>query len=111
MYFSRSLALAICDSYHEQRGLPQDGGVALLLASLHGNVDLLELVHVADVPGRHAPGTGVIDYPAIDRGCGRKGIGAGSQWSFCPSATVKRSSSERRPKPSKGIIRGANHLR
>ena len=41
------------DFYHQQRGLPQGGGVAPLLAPLRGNVDLLGLVHVADVPGRH----------------------------------------------------------
>jgi hydroxypyruvate isomerase len=55
------------DFYHEQRGLPSGGGVAPLLAPLRGNMDLLQLVHVADVPGRHAPGTGVIDYTAIYR--------------------------------------------
>lgn len=55
------------DFYHQQRGLPIDGGVAPLLAPLRGNMDLLQLLHVADVPGRHAPGTGVIDYPAIYR--------------------------------------------
>jgi len=55
------------DVYHQQRGLPTGGGVGPLLAPLHGNMDLLQLVHVADVPGRHAPGTGVIDYTAIYR--------------------------------------------
>jgi hydroxypyruvate isomerase len=48
------------DFYHQQRGLPAGGGTAPLLAPLRGNVALLGLVHVADVPGRHAPGTGVM---------------------------------------------------
>jgi len=30
-------------------------------------VDLVGLVHVADVPGRHEPGTGEIDYTTIYR--------------------------------------------
>jgi hypothetical protein len=72
-YFSCSLAFAAYDFYHQQRGLPQGGGVAPLVAPLRGNVDLLGLLHVADVPGRHAPGTGVMDYTAIYRGLRREG--------------------------------------
>ena len=53
------------DFYHEQRGLPDGGGVAPLLAPLAGNIDLLGLVHIADVPGRRAPGTGTINYAKI----------------------------------------------
>jgi hydroxypyruvate isomerase len=73
------------DFYHQQRGLPQDGGVAPLLAPLRGNVDLLGLVHVADVPGRHAPGTGVIDYAAIYRGLQREGYRGWMAMEFLPT--------------------------
>jgi len=38
-----------------------------LIAKLDKNIDLLGLVHVADVPGRHQPGTGEINYPNIFR--------------------------------------------
>jgi hydroxypyruvate isomerase len=44
------------DFYHEQR---QYGN---LIEKLEKNIDLVGLVHIADVPGRHEPGTGEIDY-------------------------------------------------
>ncbi|MDQ2841299.1 MAG: TIM barrel protein [Acidobacteriota bacterium] len=44
------------DFYHEQRA----GGN--LIEKLEQNFDLVGLVHIADVPGRHQPGTGEIDY-------------------------------------------------
>lgn len=47
------------DLYHEQRGSGN------LLEKLKGNIDLIGLVHIADVPGRHEPGTGEIAYDHI----------------------------------------------
>lgn len=47
------------DFYHEQR---QAGN---LIEKLDGNIDLVGLVHVADVPGRHEPGTGEMYWPNI----------------------------------------------
>jgi hydroxypyruvate isomerase len=76
--------LVLYDFYHEQRGLPPGGGVAPLLAPLRGNVNLLGLVHVADVPGRHAPGTGVIDYAAIYRELSREGYHGWMAMEFLP---------------------------
>jgi hydroxypyruvate isomerase len=73
------------DFYHQQRGLPMGGGVEPLLAPLRGNVDLLGLVHVADVPGRHAPGTGVIDYAAIYRGLRKDGYRGWMAMEFLPT--------------------------
>lgn len=49
------------DFYHEQRGAGN------LIEKLEGNIDLIGLVHIADVPGRHEPGTGEIDYTNIYR--------------------------------------------
>jgi hydroxypyruvate isomerase len=49
------------DFYHEQR---QYGN---LIEKLEKNFDLVGLVHIADVPGRHEPGTGEIDYANIYR--------------------------------------------
>jgi hydroxypyruvate isomerase len=44
------------DVYHEQR---QWGN---LIEKFEKNIDQVGLIHVADVPGRHQPGTGEIDY-------------------------------------------------
>jgi hydroxypyruvate isomerase len=47
------------DLYHEQR---THGN---LIEKLEKNIDQVGLVHIADVPGRHEPGTGEIDYGNI----------------------------------------------
>ncbi len=52
------------DLYHEQIS----GGN--LTAKLVKNIDLVGLIHVADVPGRHEPGTGEINYGNIFRKLG-----------------------------------------
>jgi hydroxypyruvate isomerase len=49
------------DIYHEQRSFGN------LIEKLEKNIDSVGLVHIADVPGRHEPGTGEIDYGAIYR--------------------------------------------
>jgi hydroxypyruvate isomerase len=49
------------DFYHEQRAAGN------LIEKLEKNIDWVELVHIADVPGRHEPGTGEIDYLNIYR--------------------------------------------
>jgi sugar phosphate isomerase/epimerase len=46
--------------------LPIPAG-ANLIEKLEKNIDLVGLVHVADVPGRHHPGTGEINYSTIFR--------------------------------------------
>jgi hydroxypyruvate isomerase len=55
------------DFFHEQIS---EGN---LIAKLDKNLDLVGLVHVADVPGRHAPGTGEINYANIFRKLGQLG--------------------------------------
>ena len=49
------------DFFHEQIA---EGN---LISKLEKNIDLVGLVHVADVPGRHEPGTGEINYQNIFR--------------------------------------------
>jgi hydroxypyruvate isomerase len=49
------------DFYHEQRSFGN------LIEKLEKNIDKIGLIHVADVPGRHEPGTGEIDYATIYR--------------------------------------------
>ena len=55
------------DFFHEQLS---EGN---LIAKLEKNLELIGLVHVADVPGRHAPGTGEINYANIFRKLGQLG--------------------------------------
>ena len=49
------------DLYHEQRGMGN------LIEKLEKNIDEVGLIHVADVPGRHEPGTGEINYRNVYR--------------------------------------------
>jgi hydroxypyruvate isomerase len=49
------------DFYHEQ--IAEEN----LIAKLERDFDLIGLVHIADVPGRHEPGTGEINYSNIFR--------------------------------------------
>ncbi|PYV30724.1 MAG: hydroxypyruvate isomerase [Acidobacteria bacterium] len=49
----------LCDFFHEQIA---EGN---LIEKLKKNIDLVGLVHIADVPGRHEPGTGEINYANI----------------------------------------------
>ena len=49
------------DFYHEQRGAGN------LIEKLENNFDQIGLIHVADVPGRHRPGTGEMNYNNIYR--------------------------------------------
>jgi hydroxypyruvate isomerase len=49
------------DLFHEQIA---EGN---LIEKLEKNIDVIGLVHVADVPGRHEPGTGEINYTNIYR--------------------------------------------
>ena len=77
------------DFYHQQRGLPQGGGVAPLLAPLHGNVNLLGLVHVANVPGRHAPNHGEINYLPVYKGLEQNGYHGWMAMEFLPVGDAK----------------------
>ena len=49
------------DFFHEQIA---EGN---LIEKLEKNIDVIGLIHVADVPGRHEPGTGEINYTSIYR--------------------------------------------
>lgn len=49
------------DLYHEQRSQGN------LIEKLQANIALVGLIHVADVPGRHEPGTGEVNYANVYR--------------------------------------------
>ncbi|MGB6690071.1 MAG: TIM barrel protein [Terracidiphilus sp.] len=53
------------DMFHEQIGHGN------LIEKLEKNIDIVALIHVADVPGRHQPGTGEIDYGNIFKKLGQ----------------------------------------
>jgi len=55
-----------------------------LLAKLEKNVDLIGVVHIADVPGRHDPGSGEINYPNIYRKLGQLGFNGYVAMEFIP---------------------------
>src|SRR5436309_15822856 len=52
------------DLFHEQIA---EGN---LIEKLEKNIDLVGIVHIADVPGRHEPGTGEMNFPNIYRKLG-----------------------------------------
>ncbi len=66
------------DFFHEQIA---EGN---LIAKLEKNIDLVGLVHVADVPGRHEPGTGEINYSNIFRKLGDLGYSRFVAMEFVP---------------------------
>jgi hydroxypyruvate isomerase len=49
------------DMFHEQMGFGN------LIEKLEKNIDIIGLIHIADVPGRHDPGTGEVNYGNIYR--------------------------------------------
>jgi hydroxypyruvate isomerase len=49
------------DLFHEQIA---EGN---LIEKLEKHIDVIGLIHIADVPGRHEPGTGEINYPNVYR--------------------------------------------
>lgn len=55
-----------------------------LLAKLEKNLDVIGVVHIADVPGRHDPGTGEINYPNIFRKLGQLGFNGYVAMEFIP---------------------------
>ena len=66
------------DFFHEQIAAGN------LIAKLEKNLGLLGLVHVADVPGRHHPGTGEINYSNIFRKLAQLGYSRYVAMEFVP---------------------------
>jgi hydroxypyruvate isomerase len=67
------------DFFHEQIS---EGN---LIAKLDKNIALIGLVHIADVPGRHEPGTGEINFANIYRKLGQLGYSRYAAMEFIPS--------------------------
>lgn len=58
---NRENVRVLYDFYHEQRAFGN------LIEKLEKYIDLVSLVHIADVPGRHEPGTGEVHYDNLYR--------------------------------------------
>ena len=70
------------DLYHEQR---THGN---LIEKLQQNIALVGLIHVADVPGRHQPGTGELDYCNIYRALAQLNYTGTIAMEFYPTGDV-----------------------
>jgi hydroxypyruvate isomerase len=68
------------DFFHEQIS---EGN---LIEKLEKNIDKVGLVHIADVPGRHEPGTGEINYENICRTLGRLKYDRYAAMEFLPTS-------------------------
>jgi hydroxypyruvate isomerase len=88
------------DFYHEQRG----GGN--LIEKLDKNIDWVGLVHIADVPGRHEPGTGEIDYTNIYRVLGRLGYRRFIAMEYAPTTDPVASLRKARMEAQQAIAEG-----
>jgi hydroxypyruvate isomerase len=77
------------DVYHQARGLNDTGNVSSLLLPVKGNVDLLGLVHIANVPGRRAPDNGKINYPQLYSGLQAYGYHGWMAMEFLPLGDPK----------------------
>ncbi len=88
------------DFYHEQRG----GGN--LIEKLEKNIDWVGLVHIADVPGRHEPGTGEIDYTNIYRSLGKLHYGHFIAMEYTPTTDPVVSLQKSRMEALEGIAEG-----
>ena len=67
------------DIYHEQMSFGN------LIDKLDKHIDLIGLVHIADVPGRHEPGTGEIHYGNIYRKLAALGYSHNVAMEFYPT--------------------------
>jgi hydroxypyruvate isomerase len=72
------------DFYHEARGNEVQGNIVSLLAPIRGNVDLLGLVHIANVPGRCIPNHGEINYLHLYKDLERNGYHGWMAMEFLP---------------------------
>ncbi len=88
------------DFYHEQRG----GGN--LIEKLEKNIDWVGLVHIADVPGRHEPGTGEIDYANIYRCLGKLHYGPFIAMEYSPTTDPVVSLRKSRMEAQEGYAEG-----
>lgn len=86
------------DLYHEQRGQGN------LIEKLEKNIDAVGLIHIADVPGRHEPGTGEINYGNIYRRLGELRYGGIIAMEFYPTGDVVETLRRARVEAAQALI-------
>jgi hydroxypyruvate isomerase len=79
------------DIFHEQMGYGN------LIEKLDNHIDVIGLIHIADVPGRHQPGSGEIDYGNIYRKLAQLNYRHAVAMEFLPPATKLPPSAPQRP--------------
>jgi hydroxypyruvate isomerase len=70
------------DVYHEQREFGN------LIEKFDAHIDQVGLIHIADVPGRHEPGTGEINYLNIYRKLAQLGYKGTIAMEFYPTGDI-----------------------
>jgi hydroxypyruvate isomerase len=85
------------DIYHEQRGYGN------LIEKLNANLAQVGLIHVADVPGRHEPGSGEIDYMTIYRRLGELKYTGKIAMEFYPTGEIVQSLRKAREDAIRGL--------
>jgi hydroxypyruvate isomerase len=70
------------DVYHEQREFGN------LIEKFDAHIDQVGLIHIADVPGRHEPGTGEINYLNIYRKLAQLGYKGTIAMEFYPTGNI-----------------------
>jgi hydroxypyruvate isomerase len=70
------------DVYHEQREFGN------LIEKFEAHIDQVGLIHIADVPGRHEPGTGEINYLNIYRKLSQLGYKGTIAMEFYPTGDI-----------------------
>jgi hydroxypyruvate isomerase len=65
-----------------------------LIQTLTKNLDLIGHVHVADVPGRHEPGTGEINYQNVFAALRQAGYQGYIGMEFAPTGDSKKAAAD-----------------
>ena len=92
--------LVLYDLYHEQRSQGN------LIEKLEQNIDQVGLIHVADVPGRHEPGTGEMNFDNLYRTLGRLRYQGMIAMEFYPTGDTVETLRRARLAATQGMQRG-----
>jgi hydroxypyruvate isomerase len=86
------------DLYHEQRSQGN------LIEKLEKNIDAVGLIHIADVPGRHEPGTGEMNYGNIYRRLGELHYNGMIAMEFYPTGDIVETLRRARTEAAQALV-------